>query len=326
MKKAFVTGATGFLGVNLVHALLEAGWSVTVLVLPDDILTYLRTEEITYVKGNILDKKSLEKVMIGGPDVTVFHVAGMTSMWHKQNAIQYEVNVVGTKNVCEVALDKGVGKLVYTSSISAFGYHDFRINEETKSNAMVCKMNYNKTKFLAENEVKSLITKGLNAVIVNPCNIIGPYDTVGWSTLITSAHKGDLKGATNGIGTFAHVKDVVNGHILAAEKGKIGENYLLGGVEISFSILIALICKKFNKSEPKKSISNFVLKLVMYLQYLKSLKTKEMPLITYPRYKRLSGCIICDDSKAIKELGYKHSTIDQMISDSYNWLVKEGVL
>lgn len=326
MKKAFVTGGTGFLGINLIEALLKDNWEVTALVLPNDPIRYLDQRKIKLVRGDILSHKSLRELMPEGGDVTVFHVAGLTSMWHKEDIIQYQINVIGTKNVCDIAIEKAVRKLVFTSSISAYGYHKSRVNEQTVSNALSCKMNYNRTKYLAEAEIHKAIKHGLDAVILNPCNIIGPYDIKGWATLIKSANEGNTRGATDGIATFAHVEDVVKAHIKAADKGLVGENYLLGGVEVSFKEVIESICMMLKIEAPQKSMSPRILQLVMLIQGIKSLVDKKMPLVTYPRYKRLTGYIVCDDSKAREVLEYKSRSLQEMLEDSYDWLKKEAIL
>jgi nucleoside-diphosphate-sugar epimerase len=179
----------------------------TALVLPNEPILYLDQKQVKVVRGDILNIESLRQGMPEGKEVTVFHLAGMSSMWWKQNEIQYQINVIGTRNVCQVAIEKEVNRLVFTSSVSAYGYHSTRVSEKTNSNAMTCKMNYNRTKYLGEKEIHKGISKGLDAVIVNPCNIIGPYDVKGWSTLIQSVHQGNTRGASEGIGTFAHVEE-----------------------------------------------------------------------------------------------------------------------
>lgn len=326
MRRAFVTGASGFLGINLVEALLKEQWEVIALVLPEDSKMYLKDKNITCVVGDILDKTSLRNVIPQGDSVTVFHVAGMTSMWDKERNIQYQINVTGTKNVCEIAIEKQVRKLVYTSSISAYGHHKSRVSEQTVSNALNCGMNYNRTKYLSEREIHKAIGQGLDAVILNPCNIIGPYDMKGWSTLIKSVNEGNPRGATDGTGTFTHVHDVVDAHIIAADKGVVGDNYLLGGVEVTFKEVIEAICKMLKKKPPRKSASPLVLLIYMKLLSIKSLFDKKMPILTYPRYKRLTGYIVCDDLKARTVLGYKTRTLEEMLKDSYNWLKKEDLL
>ncbi|MGB1317387.1 MAG: NAD-dependent epimerase/dehydratase family protein, partial [Flavobacteriales bacterium] len=144
MKTAFVTGATGFLGVNLVQQLLADGWKVTALHRKTSNLSYLKRFDVTLVEGAITDKASLVNAIPEGVDA-VFHVAANTSMWSKFNDQQYQDNVIGTRNMVEVALQKKAKRFVHTSSISAWGHHRNEIDETAESNALTSPMNYNKT-------------------------------------------------------------------------------------------------------------------------------------------------------------------------------------
>jgi nucleoside-diphosphate-sugar epimerase len=334
MKKAFVTGANGFLGINLIRQLCREEWEVTAFHLPGEDLKYLRQFDIQYAAGDILDYQSLLDALSGSNsrsggnlnDTIVFHLAGDTSMWHRNDKRQFEINVIGTENVCRSALEKQVNKLVFTSSISAYGYHAGRINEDTPSNALSCKMNYNRTKFLAEKEIRKAVHQGLDAVILNPCNIMGPYDANGWSTLISSIAEGKAPGVTTGIGTFAHVKDIAKAHIAAAERGRAGENYLLGGVEISFKEISEQINAVLGKSVALKVLRPTLLRLATYLMQVKSFFDGKEPLLTYPRYKRLVGNLLCDDSKARRELGFCTTDMGTMIRDSHLWLQQEKLI
>jgi nucleoside-diphosphate-sugar epimerase len=325
MKHAFVTGATGFIGLNLIGRLLERQWQVTALHLPREDLNYLSRFDVGRVAGNILDYSSLLAAVPESCDV-VFHLAGDTSTWPKEAKRQYQVNVNGTVNVCRSAMEKKVGRLVLTSSSSAFGYHATPISEQTPSNALSCGMSYHATKFRAEQETRKRVEQGLDAVIVNPCNIIGPYDTVNWAQLIINVVRNELPGAPPGVGTFAHVKDVVRAHVTAFEKGRKGENYLLGGVEASFKEVISEIITVTGADLPLKDISRFKLKIALYLSSIKALFDGKEPLLTYPKYKRLVGRLSCDNSKAVRELGFSTTSIREMVSDCYEWLKREGLL
>jgi len=232
-KKAFVTGSTGFLGINLIHKLLEEGWMVHALHRATSDLKYLQNQKIEFVEGSITDLSSLKAAMPEQPDA-IFHLAGNTSMWSKHNKEQYRDNVIGTQNMIECALEKGAKRFIHTSSIGAYGIHHNRIDEQTQSNAEHGPINYNKTKFLGEQLVKEAAKKGLNAVIINPAHIIGPYDAQNWAQLLIGVYKDDLPGIPCGKGTFCHVDDVVKAHIAAVDRGNIGENYLLGGEEARF--------------------------------------------------------------------------------------------
>ena len=230
---------------------------------------------IKFAEGDILDYQSLLDSIPQDENVIVFHIAGDTSMWDRHNERQYMINVKGTANVAKAALDRGVRKFVFTSSISAYGYHSERIDEETPSNALTCKMNYNKTKYLAELEVHKAVEKGLNAVILNPCNMMGPFDIKGWSTLIMSVLNNDVPAVSLGVGTFAHVRDVARAHIRAAEVGRKGENYLIGGVEIVFRDIYRKINEVLGKDMNLRTVSSPVFRMAMYLIRLKAFLKRE---------------------------------------------------
>jgi len=325
MKKAFVTGATGFLGLNLVERLLLQNWEITALHLPGEDLKNLSRFDVTPVAGNILDVASLQKAIPEKPDA-VFHLAGDISMWHKNDDRQYKINVLGTANMCRAALEKNAVRFIHTSSSSAFGYHGCELTETTISNALGCKMSYNQTKYLAEQEVQKSVGAGLVAVILNPCNIIGPYDPGNWSQLIKNVCQGKLPGYPPGLGTFAHARDIADAHIAAVEKGRNGENYLLGGVRASFKEVIYQIVEITQVNLDLKKISKQKLKMMLYLGMVKSFFDGREPLLTYPKYMRLTGKLTCDDTKAQRELGFKTTSIHQMLTDCYGWMKQEQII
>ena len=326
MPKAFVTGAAGFLGTNIIKELLEQNWEVTAFHLPIDDLTNLSSLNISLAEGNILDYQSILEAIPDDKEYIIFHIAGDTSMWEKHADRQFKINVTGTANVAAAALERGVKKLVFTSSISAYGYHSKRIDEETPSNALTCKMNYNKTKYLAEKEIQKAVRKGLNAVILNPCNMMGPFDTKGWSALIMSVINNNVPAVTLGVGTFAHVRDVARAHIKAAESGRTGENYLIGGVEIVFRDIYREINRLLGKNMNLRTVPGPVFRIAMYMIRLKAFLKREEPVLTYSRFKRLTGNIVCNDAKARNELSFKTTGIEDMLNDSYHWLQNEGLL
>lgn len=326
MKKAFVTGAAGFLGLNLIQRLQEEDWEITALHLPGENTKYLSRFKVDMVAGNILDLSSLGNAMPRDLDA-VFHLAGDISMWRKNDARQYQVNVTGTANMCRTALEKKARRFIHTSSSSAFGYHAHQeITEQTQSNAMTCRMSYNQTKYLAELEVQKAVESGLFAVILNPCNIIGPYDPGNWSQLIKNVCTGTLPGYPPGLGTFAHVRDIALAHISAVDHGKKGENYLLGGVRASFKEVISQILEVTRVELPLKELSKTRLKLLYYLATVGSFFTGKEPQLTYPKYMRLTGRLTCDDAKARTALGFNTTTITEMVADCHQWLKLENLI
>ncbi len=324
-KVAFVTGSTGFLGRNLMEELYKRKWKIIALQYQHDKQIDLSNFGATSVKGDIIDYDSMQTLIPENVD-SIFHVAGNTSAWSKNNERQYRDNVLGTQNVVRAALEKKAKKFIFTSSISAYGYHGVKIDENVESNALTCGINYHKTKYLAEQVVKNAVKKGLNAVIINPCNIMGPYDIQNWASLIKSVYNDNLKGMPPGRAMFCHAKDIVDAHINAVDKGVTGENYLLGGVEASFKEVFNEIEKILGKKQTVATSSKFKLKLVMLVFMLKSKFDKKEPLITPEKYTRLVGRVSCNYDKAVKHLQYKTSPISEMILDSYNWLNENNML
>ena len=325
MKTAFVTGATGFLGINLVQQLLEDGWKVTALHRKSSNLKYLQRFDVTLVEGAITDKESLVKAIPENVDA-VFHVAANTSMWSKFNDQQYQDNVIGTRSMAEVALQKKVKRFIHTSSISAWGHHPNEIDETAKSNALTSPMNYNKTKYLAELEVDKAIANGLDAVFLNPCDIMGPYDTHNWSQMIKAVHNNDVPGMPPGNGIFCHVKDIARGHISAFEKGRTGERYLLGGVDATFKEVFNTIERFMGKKESTFVMPEWLMKAAIPFYTFQSKFNGREPILTKEKFYELTIPKHVDCSKAIKELDYKITPLEDQIRDSYEWLKQENLL
>ena len=325
MKKAFVTGGTGFLGLNLIEDLVKDGWEVHALHREKSNLKYLNKFDVKKVKGSINDIDSLLAGLPDSPDA-VFHVAGNTSLWKENDLQQYRDNVIGTKNMVNCALQKKAAKFIHTSTGAAFGIHEDVINEQTQSNAENCGVNYYLTKYLAEKEVEKGVQQGLDAVILNPIHIVGKYDSHNWAQLIQAVYQDDLPGVPPGIGMFCHAKDVSAAHIKAIENGKKGERYLLGGETASFLEFINEIQRQTGKKLTKKANPKWTLQLGAMLFGLGAAFTKKEPQLTPEKIKMVCEKMICDFSKAQKELGLGQTPISKMISDSHQWLQEENLL
>lgn len=324
MQMAFVTGSTGFLGLNLIEELAKGDWEIHALHLPNENLSYLSRFPVHAVSGDILDMDSLLKVMPEKVDA-VFHLAGDTSTWSKNNDRQRRINVDGTVNVLDAAIKEKAGRFIFTSSISAFGFHDGPISEDTVSTAMESGVNYHMTKYMAEQEIKKHAGE-IRTVILNPCNVIGPYDQKNWAQTIKTVYQNRLPGYPPGLGTFAHVRDIVRAHIAAAEIESPRGQYVIGGTPARFEEIFNTIETILGKQHSGKVISKSKLWTAMYLFKLKSWIDKKEPLITQEKYKRLIGTQLCDDRAAIRDLGLKRTSLQQMFTDSYEWLLRENLL
>jgi nucleoside-diphosphate-sugar epimerase len=327
-RTAFVTGAAGFLGRHLVEELSRRDWDVTALCLvPTDGVEPLRRANARVVFGNIVERPSLVAAMPNAADA-IFHVAANTSSWSKFNSQQYQDNVVGTEQMIEVALHKSAKRFVYTSSITAYGYHPgVCIDENTASNAATSGINYGKTKFEAERLLKQATARGLSAVILNPVNILGPYDRNNWTRqLIQPVAQGKMRVVPPGKAMWAYVKDIVDAHISAVDRGSTGENYLLGGVDASFKEVINEIQRLLGQPLSTRVAPKLVLYLGLCASTLKSGLDGKEPFVTPERYKRAIAHIFCNDDKARRVLGYGHTPLTAMLQATIDWLIEERLL
>lgn len=322
-RTAFVSGATGFVGVNLVRALQAAGWRTTALHRAGSDLTYLRDSGCTFAVGDILDKGSLAVAMPERVDA-VFHVAADTSAWAPADARQTKINVDGTRNMVAAALGRKARRFVLTSSTSAYGRQRKRISETSRSVADRSWINYERSKWLAEQEVRHGIASGLDAVIINPSAILGPYDRNSWAKLFAQIRDGRVKGAPAGVTAFNHVGDVVAAHIAAVDHGRAGENYILNGEEASFARLFALMAEVQGIAFDAAVMPPAVLRLVGMAASGVSRITGKQPDITAALAAMMSCDMLYATDKADRELGYRRSPVEACVRDSFTWLKAEG--
>ena len=325
MPVAFVTGGTGFLGLNLIEQLLAEDWEVVALHRPTSNLKHLREKDIQLVQGSITEPNSLITIFPEKVDA-VFHVAGNTNMWSRHNQIQARDNVEGTQNMVAAALKRQVKRFIHTSSTAAYGHHQQRIDEETQSNAIRSPMNYNRTKYLAEMEVRKGIEKGLDALMINPANIIGPYDYHNWSQLFILIDRQKLPGVPPATQTFCHVREVAKAHIKAFYRGKKGGNYILGGAEAEYVTRGKNLGYMLGKQTPKRTTPGWILKLLGRESLLGSYITGKEPDLTPEKAILVTDQILCNSQKAEKELDYHSVPLRDMLDDCYQWMLSEGLI
>ncbi len=324
-KTAFVTGATGFLGLNLVQHLTEQGWEVTALHRPSSHLTYLRRFPVTLAVGEIEEAASLERAMPDGLDA-VFHVAGDVSFWSGHRARQQRTNVEGTRNVAAAARRKGARRFVHTSTIAVYGTPPGPFDETSAHLGKASPIGYLHSKALAEEEVRKAVSEGLDAVILNPANIVGPYDLGNWSRLFRLVVEGRLPGVPPGRAPFCHVGDVAKAHLAAFEEGRVGENYILAGTDASYLEAFAVVGALLGRPVPAKPIPAFTLTLAGRLSEWRSRLTHKEPDLTPEMATLLSATITCRSDKAMRELGYQAVPLQTMFEDCYRWLASEGMI
>jgi len=323
--RAFVTGASGFLGLNLVEQLCAKGWNVVGLCRPSSSRIYLDRFPLEVVQGDITDAAALEQVMPENMDA-VFHTAAMTSVWSRQNRLQTQVNVAGTRNVARTALAKGAKRLIHTSTWNTFGTGKATISEETPQEGGQSWINYVRTKFLAEEEVRAAVRDGLFAVILNPGHLLGRYDTRNWARMIKMVHDGTLPGIPRAQSSFCHAAAVAQAHISAVESGRCGENYLLPGVETTFRELLGIIGELDERPLPSRSLPPWLLKASARVKVWSAWVSGREPGFTPEGVALMLNDPRIASNKAARELGYACPTLRAMVTDAFGWMKQEELL
>lgn len=325
---AFITGASGFLGTNLVHLLIKEGIKVTAIKRPTSNISAFENMSIDWITGDVLD---LDSLMIACPENVdiIFHIAADTSMWSVKNAQQTKINLQGTSNMIEVALNKKAKRFIHTSSIAAYGLHDNQvITEDTPQKGDQCFVNYYKTKYQSEQLVRAAVKqKNLDAVILNPCHLVGPWDSHNWSQMLTMVANEKLPGVPPGYGSFCHIEEIAKAHLQAAKVGKTGENYILSGADASFVEFVKVIGELLSKNVPSKPMPHWLLNVVGHVSVFFARFSKKEPDMTPEKVLIVSEILKVSSAKAQRELGYRADIpLKTMLSDCYLWMQSKKMI
>lgn len=325
MPSAFVTGGTGFVGLNLIQQLRAAQWEVTACHRQSSNLELIRRFGPRLVVADVVDREALLAAMPERPDA-VFHLAASVNFWQPRNAEQTRVNVEGTRNVVLAAIERKAQRFIHMSSAAAWGPSEGDvIDETTPSRAPGHRVNYFRTKWLAEQEVLRGIERGLPAVIINPANILGPYDPNTWSRAFTLAKQGRMPFSPPGAAPWCHVREVARALIVAVERGGIGERYLLGGTQGSYRELFQIVHELLGQKAPRVAPRWLLLPLAALRDWASRLTGKE-PEITPDMASLLATRFEVRSSKAERELGYRSVPLREMVEDTFEWLRAEHLV
>ncbi len=321
-----VTGATGHIGNVLVRKLLGKGENVRAVVPPFEDITPLEGLEVEIVESDVRDTNSLVKAFNGVE--LVYHLAGIVTILSGNDDFLYQVNVEGTKNVVDACLKNNVKRLVYVSSVHALKEppHGTVIDETCGYDAECTMGSYGRSKTLASLEVLKGIDKGLDAVLVCPSGVIGPYDykISQMGHLFINFMKGNLKARVDGAYDFVDVRDVAEGLILACENGKRGESYVLSGEQISVQDLFRELEKLTGMKVPSLKVPLWLVKGVSKISPLYYSFTGKEPLFTSYSIDVINSNSKISYVKACNEIGYSARPIKESIKDSVDW-IKENI-
>lgn len=324
-KSAFVTGATGFLGLNLVDQLCAAGWQVTAMHRHTSSLSWLSRFPVQFAVGDLLMPETLHEAIPEACDV-VFHAAADNSLWTARHKRQWRTNVIGTHRLLEAAQAKRVKTFVYTSSWATYGLDSDRIHEDSPQRGKFSPRQFDRTKALAEEAVRDACRPLFKTVILNPAVLIGPYDHDAWTAMLRLAHVNRLGGVPPGGAEFCHAAAVAQAHIAAAERGRGGANYLLGGVAARFIDVVRVIGELTGSDVPRRPMPRWWMRLLARLDVMIATITRNEPDLTPAGAKVVLRHPTVDSTLAEEELGYRRATLDEMIGDTYLWMKAEGLV
>lgn len=324
--KVFVTGGNGFVGLNIVSALKNAGHEVTAIVREGSNITYLEPFGATIVRGGLDDASALADVM-GGADA-VIHTAGNTSCdWRDLPKLE-EVNVTGTRNVVDAAIATGVRRLVFTSTTSTVGASDdpSRVADETVPlTGYRANSPYAFTKLRAEDIVLGANAHGLETVVLNPAEVLGAYDyNMQWGRMLIAAHYDQLPFDPPGGASFCAAADVGQAHVSALERGRPGERYLLAGPNIRFARFLEVIGQELGRPFKVPQTNYRWLRTKARLREQLAPFGVKPPAVDAYRMRVLGCTYYYDSSKAERDLGYRSAPIEGMVGDSARWYRDNG--
>lgn len=323
--RVFITGATGFIGANLVRLLLQEGYEVRALVRPTSRLDNLQGLDVEIVKGDLNDP-DLWQQMVGCQ--VLFHVAAHYSLWQCDRDQLYDHNVLGTRNVLAAARKANIERTVYTSSVAAIGVGmppGTMVDETHQSPLDKLVGHYKKSKFLAEQEAWKAVEAGLDVVVVNPSSPIGPLDIKPTPTgdIILRFLRRQMPFYVDTGLNFIDVRDVAWGHLLALEKGRKGDRYILGHQNLTLKQLLDQLAELTGLGAPQSTVPAWLPLSVAWIDERILAPLGKSPSVPLDGVRMAKHPMYYDASKAVRELGLPQSPIMTALKDAVDWFVNQ---
>jgi dihydroflavonol-4-reductase len=301
--KILITGGTGFLGAYIIKHLIEKGYNVKAICRSDKRPSFISKEildKVEWVDGDVLDVVSLEDAMKGVD--TVIHAAAIVSFVKKEQKQMYKINVEGTANVVNIALEKNIRRFVHISSVAALGrkVDGGHLDEEKKWEESKINTQYAKSKYKAEIEVWRGISEGLNAVILNPGTILGYGDWNGGSSAIFKKVYEEFKWYTPGLNGFVDVEDAAAATVLLMESNVSEERFIINGDNWPFRKLMDTMADSFKKKKPIRQTTPLLLAIAWRAEKIRSIFTGKKPILTKESAKVAHSKTHFDNDKFLK--------------------------
>ena len=322
-----VTGAAGFLGSHVTRQLVARGDEVRVLLRPSSTNRAIADLSLEYVTGDLRDPASLDRALKGVK--RVFHVAADYRLWAKRKQDIYDSNVGGTKNLLGAAKRAGVEQLIYTSTVATIAVdRPQHPNELTDAKLEEMVGHYKRSKWMAEREALDAAKAGLPVIVVMPTTPVGPWDWKPTPTgkIILDFLNGKMPGYVETGLNFVGVEECAAGHLLAAEKGKVGERYLLGGENLTLKAMLDTLSKITGLRAPRLKIPHGLALGVAYASTVFSRLVGREPGIPVEGVKIARHMMFVDCSRAQRELGFKAGSVAAALERAVRWYEANGYI
>jgi dihydroflavonol-4-reductase len=326
-QKILVTGAAGFLGSHLTRQLAARGADLRVLLRPSSNNRAIADLPLEYVTGDLRDAASLERALSGVQ--RVFHVAADYRLWSKRSQEIYDSNVGGTKNLLDAAKRAGVEQFIYTSTVATIAVDRPELpNESTDAKLDEMVGHYKRSKWMAEREVLDAAKAGFPAIVAMPTTPVGPWDWKPTPTgkIILDFLNGKMPGYVETGLNFVGVEECAAGHILVAEKGKVGERYLLGSENLTLKALLDLLSKITGLPAPSIKIPHRVALSVAYAESAFSRLIGREPQIPVEGVRIAQHMMFVDTTRAPRELGFLQGSVAAALQRAVRWYEANGYI
>ena len=327
--KTLVTGTTGFLGAALLRELIADGRDVRVLVRPDADRSNIEGLDAEVVTGDVRDRDSLAAALQGCE--VLYHAAAYYSLWSRDKRMMYDINVQGTRNILEAAMTENVRKVVYTSTVGCIGlWPDGRpADEQTPLDPAILCNDYKLSKYQAEQAALEFAGRGLPVVVVNPSAPVGPWDIKPTPTgkLILDFINGKMPAYLDTGLNLIDVRDCARGHLLAEEKGTVGERYILGNRNLSLHEILLALEKITGIPVPRIKMPYWVAYAAGWIcETVSDVITHQPPAVPLGGVKMAKHKMYFDPSKAVRELGLPQNSVVGALEDAVQWMKEHGMV